>query len=346
MRITVLLMAAASLTACGHGDAGPTAASTTAAAISAVPETVVLMSTVPDTTVLETPASTTAATPAPTSAAPTATSLPEVEIPAGVLVAVPTQNREDPAKNQFQVQIHNGTRERYDVAGVQFRWAGYETPMTERDSIIVGGQIIDFPVPFPGATCAGDGGAADMPAVDAAVVVLLLDDASEVEVPVVDQWHLARRLYLEDCERQMIESQVMIEWVGLHEEQFEGRPVTAGELRLTRRAGTGEVTVRSVSNTVPFEFVAVDTPVDAPVAVLAGDADVVSVPVRFEESRCDPHALAEVKQPTKFIAQVDLGDGSLRPYIIYPERPYWTEMRLTADEACVILGEVEFVGDE
>ena len=277
--------------------------------------------------------------------APTTTE-PEIELPTGVLIAVPTQNREDPAKNQFQVQIHNGTRERFDLAGVQFRWAGYETPMTERDSIIVGGQIIDFPVPFPGATCVGDGLIGTMPSVDDARVVLLLDDGAEVEVPVIDQWHLARKLYLEDCEKQMIESQVTIEWVDLHEEEFEGRPVTAGSLRLTRRAGVGEFVVLSVSNTIPYEFAAVDTAVDEPVAVLAADADEVSVPVRFLESRCDPHALAEVKQPTKFISQVQLGDGSTHPYIIYPERECWVEMRLTADEACVILGEVEFVGDE
>ena len=44
-----------------------------------------------------------------------------------MLVAVPTQNREDPAKNQFQVQIHNGTGERYDLDGVQFVWDGFTT---------------------------------------------------------------------------------------------------------------------------------------------------------------------------------------------------------------------------
>ena len=333
--------------ACGPGDPGPTAASTTEVAISAVPETVVLMTTVPETTAPQTsaPATTAPATPASTEPAPTTTE-PEIELPAGVLVAVPTQNREDPAKNQFQVQIHNGTRDRFDVAGVQFVWAGYTTPMTERDSIIVGGQVIDFPVPFPGATCVGGGGVEDMPSVEDARVVLQLEGGGLVDVPVVDQWHLARKLYLEDCERQMIESQVAIEWVDLREEQYEGRPVTAAELRLTRRAGTGTITILSVSNTIPYEFVAVDTAVGEPVAVLPEGTDAIAVPVRFEESRCDPHALAEVKQPTKFVAQVDLGDGSPRPYIVYPPRELWTQMRLTADEACVILGEVEFVGDE
>jgi len=262
-----------------------------------------------------------------------------------VLVAVPTQNREDPAKNQFQIQIHNGTHDRYDINGVQFDWAGFTTPMTPRDSVFVGGEVIDYPVPFPGAACVGDGTRATMPSLDNAKVVLLLDSGETVDIPVVDHWHLARTLYEKDCEKQMIDAQVAIEWVDLHEGEFEGRPVTVGELRLTRKAGKGEYTILAVSNTIPYDFDAVDTNEGESVATLAADADQVSVPVRFVESRCDPHALAEVKQPTKFVAQVLLGDGSEHPYIIYPERSYWTPMRLTADKACVQLGKVVFAGD-
>jgi hypothetical protein len=313
---------------------------------------------VPSTTTTTTTASTSASTPA-TSAAPASTSTststtvvhittttePRIEPPPGQLVAVPTQNREDPAKNQFQIQIHNGTHDRYDIDGVQFEWAGFTTPMTPRDSVFVGGEVIDYPVPFPGATCAGDGTRATMPSLHDARVVLLLDSGETFDIPVVDQWHLARKLYEDDCEKQMIDAQVGIEWVDLHEGQFEGRPVTVGELRITRRAGEGEYTILSVSNTVPFVFEAVDTGVDEPVATLAADADEVSVPIRFIESRCDPHALAEIKQPTKFVAQVLLGDGSEHPYIIYPVRSYWTPMRLTADKACEQLGKVVFLGD-
>jgi hypothetical protein len=296
----------------------------------------------PSTTAPQSTPDTTA--PEATETAPTSTE-PEIEVPEDILVAVPTQNREDPAKNQFQVQVHNGTSDRFDLAGVQFVWDGYTTPMSDRDSIIVGGQMIDFPVPFPGATCIGDGTRATMPSLDDARVVLLLDSGETVEMPVVDKWHLARKLYEEDCERQMIESEVAIEWVDLHEEEFEGRPVTAGRLQLTRGEGEGQFTVLSVSHTIPYFFSAVETEVGEPVVTLAADAESASAPVRFLESRCDPHALAEIKQPTKFVAQVQLGDGSVHAYIIYPERDYWIPMRLTADKACVALGKVEFAGD-
>jgi hypothetical protein len=337
----VTLAVALAITACGNdGPAATIASSTTTSSIA--PTTTPSASASPTSTTATTVTSTAAPSTEP---APTTTE-PKIEIPPDLLVAVPTQNREDPAKNQFQVQVHNGTDQRYDLSGVQFAWEGFTTEVAPRDSIIVGGQAIDFPVPFPGATCVGDGTRQTMPPLDAAHVVLHLDNGESVEVPVVDKWHVARKLYEEDCEKQMIESLVTIEWVGLHEEQYEGRPVTAGELRLTRRQGEGEIVVLAVSNTIPYVFMAVDTAVGEPVVTLAADESEASAPVRFIESRCDPHALAEIKQPTKFIAQVQLGDGSVHPYIVYPERDYWTPMRLTADKACVALGKVVFAGDE
>ena len=347
-RLLAVVLLTALITACAEDEPGPRAASNTTAATAlpaTTPPTTVPPATTttrPTTTVAE--PTTTIADPTTAAAAPTTTE-PKIEIPLGVLVALPTQNREDPAKNQFQVQIHNGTDVRYDIDGVQFQWAGFTTPMTDRDSVFVGGQVIDYPVPFPGAACVGDGTRATMPSLDAAKVVLLLDSGETVDVPVIDKWHLARKLYEDDCEKQMIEEQVAIEWVDLHEGAFEGRPVTVGGLRLTRRAGEGEFTILEVSPTVPFSFDAIDTDVGEPVVTLAADADRAVVPVQFIESRCDPHALAEIKQPTKFVAQVQLGDGSVHPYIIYPERSYWTAMRLTADKACVQLGKVEFLGE-
>jgi hypothetical protein len=332
-RLLAVLLIAPAIAACADDSPVPESAADTA------------VTTAASTTTSTTPETAPPTSPPPTGPAVTTTSEPKIEIPLGVLVAVPTQNREDPAKNQFQIQIHNGTHDRYDLNGVQFEWAGFATPMTDRDSVFVGGQVIDYPVPFPGATCVGDGTRATMPSLDDAKVVLLLDSGETVDVPVVDKWHLARKLYEEDCEKQMIDDQVTIEWVDLHEGEFESRPVTVGELRLTRQAGEGEYTILSVSNTVPFVFDAIDSDPSEPVVTLAADAGQASVPIQFIESRCDPHALAEIKQPTKFVAQVQLGDGSVHPYIIYPERSYWTPMRLTADKACYQLGKVVFLGE-
>ncbi len=276
----------------------------------------------------------------------TTTTEPKVEVPTGILAVVPTQNREDPSKNQFQVQMINQTRDRFDVIGVQFVWDGFTTSPTTRDSIIVGGQTIDFPVPFPGAACVGDGTIDTMPDAATAIVKLTLEDGTVREVPVFDVWHLARKLYLDDCEKQMIDALVTIEWSDLHEEDFDGRPVTAGSLRLTRRRSTETIRITAVSNTIPHEFDAVNGLLNGSIIELPAGESTTEAPIRILESRCDPHALAEVKQPYKFIAQVDIGDGVLRSYIIYPPREMWIPMRLTADAACVATGQVVFVGDE
>lgn len=279
-----------------------------------------------------------------TTTSSTTTTEPEIVIPDGILAAMPTQNRVDPAKGQFQLKIINRTDERFTVVGVQFVWEGYTTALTERSDIVVSGQRIDLPVKFPGADCVGDGTRATMPDIASATARLVLDDGTERSIPVYDVDHLARRLYLEDCERQLIESLVAVEWVDLHTADLDGRPVTEGALRLTRRASSATVSVLSVSNNVLFAFEAADVPLGGPVVSLMEGADEASAPIRFVESRCDPHAISEASQPFKFIAQVDLGGGDVRPYIVVPPLEAQVPMRETMEAACVELGEMEFLG--
>ena len=279
-------------------------------------------------------------------AAVTTTTEPEIEIPDGILAAMPTQNRVDPAKGQFQVKILNRTDERFLVIGVQFVWEGYTTPVTERHDIVVSGQQIDFPVKFPGATCIGDGTRATMPDPATATVRLILDDGSERILPVFDVDHLARRLYLEDCERQIINSLVAIELVDLHAVEVDGRPVTEGALRLTRRASTSTVSVLTVSNNVLFAFEAPDAPLGGPIVTLDEGVDQASALIRFVESRCDPHAISEASQPFKFVAQVDLGGGDVHPYILMPPVEAQIPMRQTMEAGCEALGKVVFAGEE
>lgn len=275
----------------------------------------------------------------------TSSSLPRPEIPAAGLVAVPLQNREDPAKQQFQIKLMNRTDERFEVTSVRFVWDGFTTDVVPKDSIVVGGQSLDLPVPFPGAVCAGDGSAAIVPPMTSAVVEVGLADGTTRLVPVVDHWHLARELYLDDCLRQRIERVVTVEWTDLRRIEVDGRPVTTGVLRLTRRDGDSPVRVWSVAGTIPYRVEFPDRvdpdPVGAPPLVELGpDQSVVDVAMRFTENRCDPHALAEVKQPFQFVAQIDLGDGVVVAHLVRPDRADETLIRRTANEACVVTGKV------
>lgn len=307
-----------------------TTTSTTVASTTTGPDTVTTAPTAP------------ATTPVTTEPATTTTTEPEIEIPDGILAAMPTQNRVDPAKGQFQVKLINRSGEALTVTGVQFVWDGYTTPLTERRVLLTGNRRVDVPVAFPGARCAGDGTLATMPDLGGAVVRLVLEDGSEREAPVYDVDHLARRLYLDDCERQMIERRVAVEWIDLRAGELEGRPVTEGTLRLTRGEATGTVTVLSVSNTINFTFESPASPPGTAIVTLAADQDVASAPVRFVEGRCDPHAIAESSQPFKFIAQIDL-DGVLHPYVVTPPVEEQAAMRIRVEAGCQQLGKTEFL---
>ena len=272
-----------------------------------------------------------------TEPAPTTTEA-EIVIPPGILAAMPFQNRLDVAQGIFQVKLYNGTDQRFDIVGVQLLWDGLTTPVSERQNPLIAGDRLDYPVTLAAATCVGDGAVEEMPDPQKAVVRILLADGNEVLAPVFDVKHFARRLYLEDCERQFIAKKVAIEWVDMHEATLDERPVTEGFLRLTRLAGTGEVTVFLVSNNILFTFVAPEAG-DGPVAVLPAGEATASVPIRFQEGRCDAHAMSETSQPFLFQATLDLGDGDERSYAMPIPLDDQIPMRHRLEAACAILGE-------
>lgn len=270
---------------------------------------------------------------------------PPVSVPPGILAAVPFQNRLDVAQGIFQLKLYNGTSTSFEVAAVQLVWDGLTTAVTKRSNTLVAGDRIDFPVALAPAQCAGHGTADDMPDLRDAVARVLLADGSEVEALVVDVKHFARKLYLDDCERQLIAETVAVTWVDLRQATLDGRPVTEGQLRLARRdeSSRDTIIVSFVSNTINFT---VDTlgPPDGAVAVLPSGQPAVDVPVRFVEGRCDAHALSESSQPFQFIAQIDLGDGLVRPYAIPPAIDDQVPMRKRVEQACAILDATGFAG--
>ena len=269
----------------------------------------------------------------------TTTSVPEptIEIPPGVLAAMPFQNRLDVAKGIFQMKMYNGTDEDLPIVGVQLVWDGMTTPVSERANMLIASDRLDYPVPLAPATCVGDGTIADMPDPNDAYVRVLLADGRELQAPVFDVLHFARKLYLADCERQFIGTQVRVEWVDLHEAILDGRPVTEGGLRLTRLAGTGTVTIELIRPTIIFTFKVLHAG-DGVVAELPAGSAGADVPIRFLEARCDAHAASEVSQPFQFSATLDLGDGVQRAYALPIPIPDQVPMRRRVDAACEILG--------
>ena len=266
--------------------------------------------------------------------------------PAGIVSASPFQYRLDWAAGIFQVRLHNDSPEPITIVGVQFVWAGLTTPVTERHDTLPSGLILDFPVHIAPAVCFGDGLVDDMPSLSTAVIHLQLDDGSAIDAPVFDANGVAEQLYLDDCERQMIEAQVTIEWADLHDEELDGRIVTGGGLRLARRDSTSKVTLLSVSNTVLFTVVTLETGPDEPIVTLEVDDDGVVASVRLIENRCDSHARAESSQSFRFFAQVDLGGGDVHQYTVVPPPDEQTKMRARLEAGCAVLGTTGFVGQD
>lgn len=268
-----------------------------------------------------------------------------VTVPAGIVSAELFQYRIDWAQGVVQARIRNDTDHQFKVVGVQFVWQGLTTPVSVRADTVVPKQLIDFPVTLVAAQCAGDGTAADMPSLSTAVVHLQLDDGSEIDAPVTDPKGVAAGIYLRDCERQMIDRMVTIEWADLHEAPLEGRPVTEGVLRLRRGEGTGTVTVQAVSNTILYRVEPL-AGVDTPIAVLDAEVSSVDVPVRFVENRCDAHARAESSQSFRFFADIDLGDGVVRSYEILPSPDDQVAMRARLEAGCAVISDAGFLGED
>lgn len=135
--------------------------------------------------------------------------------------------------------------------------------------------------------------------------------------------------------------------------EVDGRPVTAGALTLTRGAAAGDVAVLQIGSTITYLVVPATAappatppaaPPAAPLVVLPAGTTSVSLPVVFEEGRCGACALAEAKQPFRFVLQVDLGDGIVHPYILEPPAGQQEAMRATVFDGCVALGLVEPLG--
>jgi hypothetical protein len=96
-----------------------------------------------------------------------------------------------------------------------------------------------------------------------------------------------------------------------------------------------------VLNTINYTVFAGET---EPLAVMATGDDQLDVPVTFLEGRCDVHGLSESSQPYKFVVLIDLGDGQERSLAVVPDAADQLLMRARSEQACAILGEIEFAG--
>lgn len=262
--------------------------------------------------------------------------------PTNPLTATPLQYRDDVVAERMQLQVTNGSDESLPLAALQFRWAGFSSPVTERVLTVSPGQRVDLPVPLAPPACTIEGTeVAPPPSLADAQVVFTLQDGTTRTGAVVDPKGILAGIHATGCEREMILQQAPISFVDLRVETIDERPITVGSLRVQRGAATGAVSVLSAGGTIPFllEFpTAPEAPADGPLVELGADATTVDIEVRFAEGRCDAHAVAEAKQPFRFVFQIDLGDGVARPLAVQPEPSLHADMLATVAAGCAALG--------
>lgn len=255
------------------------------------------------------------------------------------LVVNPLQYRDDVSADRLQLQVTNGLDVQLPLAAVQLRWAGFNSAETTLDAVIGVGQRVDLPVQPGPAQCQIDGTSiGGPPTVDDAEVVFTLTDGTTRSADVIDVDGTLEALFTSACRTTMVSQQITLEFVDVEQSTLEGRPVSTATLRLRREAAVGDVTVASAGDTIPFRLAFPNQTPGEPLVALAADDSVAEVPVQFLEGRCDAHAVAESKQPFRFVMQVQLSDDLVVPFVVEPPSSVQIDMLATAAAGCVALG--------
>lgn len=193
-----------------------------------------------------------------------------------------------------QVQVRVTATDTFTVTSAALDSPGFEPlPGVDRSTEFDPGRVIDLPVPYGPPDCA----AAAEPAFALLTVARPGGSGEDLRVPLAAE--VLTRIHDERCTAAELFDLVAVEVVDLRPE---GDALT-GTLRLTRRSGSDDVRAVRLSRNVLIGVTA-ELPLD-----LAGDAESASTPVGFSPVTCDPHVLADAKQPYRFALGMAAGDA-------------------------------------
>jgi len=230
----------------------------------------------------------------PSSSAPTsAAALPEVP----GITAEAVRLRSDVAiGRQFQVRLQNTGTEPFTVTSAQFDSPGFAVlPAREETAQFAPGRVIDLPVDYGAVQCS----AGPDPAVAVLTVLRPSGAVETLRVPLAGS--TVRQLFDTDCAVAGVLAVVDVAVVDL----AEADGAMTADVVLTRRGDGDDVVV--VSDLLASVVLQPVPQVDLPVRLAPAQQE-LRLPVAFDAERCDPHALAEVKQPFVFPLIVTVGD--------------------------------------
>ncbi len=230
---------------------------------------------------------------------PPPVSAPSVSAPPAVagIEAEAVRLRSDvTAGRRLQVRIADTGSAPFTVTSVQLDTPGFAAlPPRDTSTEFGPGRVIDLPVERGAVDCATP------PDPAAARLTVVRPDGSTEELRVPLAGDTLARLHAQECA-----AEALLDVVDVRVEGLAGSGDTlAGDVVLTRRSGEDEIVVSELSPSVVL------APVprrELPVRLAPGE-DRLELPVTFDAARCDPHALAETKQPFVFPLRVTVGDG-------------------------------------
>jgi len=223
------------------------------------------------------------------------------------------RTRFDPERGTMQIAVHNAGATPVTVVRASLDSPALTAPLTRDDeTTIPAGTTRDLPVLLADARCP----APTTVAPDARLEVLLADGSTAVvDKPTVDRLGQWSAWLAATCEAAAVEAVVEITLVRAPERDVldAGASSVIGlDLVAVGTGAPGEDTVlESIGGTVLLSVVDAggqrgsSIPIDARVS----PGDRTAVPVTVAPARCDPHAIAEDKQGTRFPVTVRLDDG-------------------------------------
>ncbi len=222
------------------------------------------------------------------------------------------QLRRDEVLQRVEVGITNHAKVPVEIQTIDLRVPGYSGGGPQaKDEPLPPGQAVNLPTPYGEVTCPDTG---DVQVGEPTVVVQVrrVSDPTSytVELTPTDPRNLVRGIATSTCLTQRLTRAVALSFGPWRRSGSGDATVLHGILHARLTADT-PYDVTQLAGTVIFDLLPGD-PSASPLAHLTPAARRADIPVRLRQSRCDGHAVGEVKKPYAFLVWLGPPGGEQR----------------------------------
>lgn len=204
----------------------------------------------------------------------------------------------------FHTRITNTGTEPFTVLALRLDSPGFEPlDFVGNPATFPASAVVDLPTSYGAAVCS------EGVEVDPVYAALQLQrpgqSVQEVRLPLAAPDDIIDRIHTEQCDALALQAQVGVSLEGdFATTDADGHPVVEAELVLARRDSIEDIVIAQTGGSVLFDL---DLDPSANVLELAGQDAELRVPVRLRNTTCEPHVLAETKQPFLFDVLLSFG---------------------------------------